>query len=381
MLYRALARMDRLHICHLCVTDASEQALGMISQRDLLQYRARGTQMLSDAIDYANDTSTLAAAFSQTTAVATQLRNEHLDGSDIARVISTELRALTARAASICEQQMHDAGKGQAPADWCVFVLGSGGRGESLLTADQDNALIHNGKESDDIWFAEFGERLAVMLNDAGIPFCEGKVMTSTPEWRGTVEQWNTRVDNWIRRANTNDLLNIDIFLDLIPVAGQLELAKRLHRDAINVAADTPAFINLMAQSVQRLTPRFSMLGKLASEAGRINLKRDGLLPLVSFARTLAVSIGSTSRATPERLQDLIAAKRIAKKDAQRLITLHQQLLSYTLDQQLQDISTGITASNKVISKSIEAKEYSILIKGLKHLNTMVNEIQSFISH
>ena len=40
MIYRALGRMDRLRVRHLCVTDASGAVLGMVSQRDLLHHRA-----------------------------------------------------------------------------------------------------------------------------------------------------------------------------------------------------------------------------------------------------------------------------------------------------------------------------------------------------
>ena len=49
---------------------------------------------------------------------------------------------MTARAAEIAEAEMIAAGHGPAPADYALLVLGSGGRGESLLAPDQDNALV-----------------------------------------------------------------------------------------------------------------------------------------------------------------------------------------------------------------------------------------------
>ena len=379
MLYRALARMDRLRICHLYVTDNSGLPVGMVSQRDLLQYRARGTQMLSDALEQADDVASLAAAYSQVNTVAAQLVNEGLDGLEIARVISTELRAVTAQAARLSANQMVLDGKGEAPTDWCVLVLGSGGRGESLLIADQDNALIYTGSEEDDNWFQEFSVRMANILNEAGVPYCKGKVMASTRQWRGNQTQWNKRVDDWLRRAQPEDILNVDIFFDLVPVAGNFELARKLHKDATEVAQTSNAFTGLMAQSVQMFAPRFSMFGKLPVEDGRINLKRDGLLPLVSFARAIALRIGSTSRATPERLRDAIVAGRLAEGDTERMIDLHRLLLTCILDQQLQDIEAGLPLSSRVNAKSLSRKNYSELMKGLKHLSTMVNETQSLI--
>lgn len=380
MLYRALARMDRLGVRHLCVTDEAGIAVGMVSQRDLLQHRARGPDMLSDALEAAQDTTTLAAAFAQVPSVATRLVREDLDGVDVARVISTELQALTARATQLCMAQMEANGDGPAPADWCVLVLGSGGRGESLLSADQDNALIHAGSADDDAWFARFGALLEDMLDAAGLPRCNGNVMVSAAQWRGTVSEWHRRVDDWLRRARPADILNVDIFFDLVPVAGNTELARRLHRQATQVASKSLPFIGLLAQSVQSLAPRFSLFGRVTQEDGRINLKRDGLLPLVSLARTLGLRIGSESRATPERLRDACAAGRLAEGDAQRLIELHSKLLTHILHQQLADLEQGVPPSSNVEIRQLQRKQYSALQADLKHLDTMVGEIRSLIA-
>jgi DNA polymerase-3 subunit epsilon/CBS domain-containing protein len=312
--------------------------------------------------------------------VASGLVDEGLNGLEIARVISTELRTLTARASQLCMNEMKVEGKGEPPADWCILVLGSGGRGESLLVADQDNALIHTGTESDDSWFAEFGDKLADLLNKAGVPYCQGKVMVSSEPWRGTIKQWSKRLDDWMRRSRPDDLLNIDIFFDLAPVAGNFELARKLHLDATHVASTSRTFLALMAQSVRSYAPRFSMFGRLPLQEGRINLKRDGLLPLVGLARTLALRVGSTSRATPERLRDVIAANRIAEGDAERLIELYINLLTVILNQQLEDKRAGIQASSNVAVKKLPRRQYAELMRGLKHLDTMVGEAQSLVS-
>lgn len=380
MLYRALGRMDRTGVRHLCVINETGAAVGMVSQRDLLQHRARGQDMLSDALEAANDAPSLAAAFAQVTPVASRLMQEDLDGVDIARVVSTELQALTGRAARLCIDAMQADGKGPPPSDWCVLVLGSGGRGESLLGADQDNALIHTGNEKDDAWFAEFGARLADLLDAAGVPRCKGDVMAASAQWRGSISIWNRRVDDWLRRARPQDLLNVDIFFDLAAVAGNADLAHRLHHDAVRAASKTPPFLGLLAQSVLAIPPRFSLLGRLPAKDGRIDLKRDGLLPLVSLARTLALRVGARSRATPERLRDAAAAGRLPDADAARLISLHTLILTLILEQQLLDRDEGIATSNTVVLRRLAKKQQSELMKGLHHLDTLVHEVQSLIS-
>jgi CBS domain-containing protein len=380
MLYRALGRMDRTNTRHICVVDKYGKPVGMVSQRDLLQHRSRGPEMLNDALKQADDAPALAAAYAQLTPVASRLLSEDLDGVEIARVISSELQGLTRQASKLCLAAMKADGKGEPPADWCVIVLGSGGRGESLLGADQDNALIHTGSEDDDGWFEEFGERLADMLDAAGLARCKGGVMVMNELWRGNLSQWNRRVEAWLRRASPDDILNVDIFFDLLSVAGNTNLARQLHVDAVTAASKSPPFLGLLAQSVRSVAPRFSLFGRLPTDEGRVDLKRDGLLPLVSLARTLALRIRSRSRATPERLRDAVHAGRIGDRDAERLIELHALILTVILQQQIDDIENGIPISNSVAVSQLDRDTQARLKRGLQRLDTVVGEIQSLMA-
>jgi len=378
LLYRALARMDRLNVSHLCVVDDNALPVGIVSQRNLLQYRARGLNILYDAMEAASDVQALAAAYGRVTGIARQLVTEELNGVEIAQVISIEIQTLVQRATQLVMNRMEQEGLGSVPADWCVLVLGSGGRGESLLSADQDNALIHAGSEKDDPWFAKFGEYLSEMLDTAGLPLCNGGVMISNSKWRGTVSEWNKRVSSWIQRAHPEDLLNIDIFFDLLPVAGNSSLAYQLHMEAVKLASRTHAFINLLAQSVRSVAPQFGVFGRLTLVDGRIDLKRNGLLPLVSFARTVALRIGSTSRDTPERIRDAVASGRLSEGDAERLIALHRLLLTVILNQQLNDSDAGISVGSKVDVRLLSKREFNRLKHELGHLDTIVSQIHTF---
>jgi DNA polymerase-3 subunit epsilon/CBS domain-containing protein len=353
MLYRALGRMDRLRIRHLCVVDAGGAAIGMLSQRDLLHHRASAADVLGDALAEAHEAPALAAAYSQVPDAASRLVAEGLGGVDVARVVSNEVRGLTARAAEIALARLEAEGRGTAPAPWCLLVLGSGGRGESLLGADQDNALIHSGTEDDDPWFADFGARIATLLDEAGLPRCNGGVMAANREWRGSVEEWRERVDAWLRRARHEDLMHVDIFFDLAPVTGEATLARALHTAAVRAASHTPPFTNLLAEWVSTLRPPLGLFGMLKTVEGRIDLKRGGLLPLVGIARALALRAGSSARSTPDRLRDAAAAGRLVESDAATLIEMHADFLDIVLRQQLWDLEDGVRPSSRVVLKRL----------------------------
>ena len=380
MIYRALGRMDRLGVRHLCVADASGAVLGMVSQRDLLHHRASATADLGDAVACAGDAAALAAAHSRLPEVAAGLAAEGLTGDAAARIVSNEIRALTGRAAAIAAERVESERLGPAPAPWCVLLLGSGGRGESLLSADQDNALVHAGSEEDDAWFAALGSHLADLLDEAGVRRCQGGIMASNPEWRGSTPIWRERVAGWLRRSTPEDLLHVDIFYDLVPVAGAVELGRELHAAAVDAAGRTPAFIALLAESVAAKSPPIGLFGRLRASDGRVDLKIGGLLPLVGIARTLALRIGSRARSTPERIQDASAAGRVSPSDAATLVRIHRSLLTLTLDQQLEDLAAGVPPSGRIEVRRLSRSEQRALVRDLRTLDDTLKVLRSSIA-
>lgn len=379
MLYRALGRMDHMGMRHLCVVDATGKAVGMLSQRDLLQYRAREALAIGDAVANAEDAVALAAAFGHVPAAARHLVDEGVGGVEVARVVSSELRAVTARAATLALARMHSDGR-EAPAPWCVLVLGSGGRGESLLAADQDNALIHAGTPEADAWYAQFGAELSRLLDESGVPLCKGGVMASNAAWRGSVGEWESRVGIWLARARGEDLLNVDIFFDLEAVAGDPKLATRLHAEAVEAASKTPPFLALLAAAARDLLPLLGHFGRLRANNGRVDLKRCGLLPIVSVARALALRVGSTQRSTPDRLRDAAEAGRLSQADAALLVELHAQLMTLVLGQQLIDLEEGVRPSSRVDVKTLRRPEARSLARQLRRLEYVVQELGGAIA-
>ncbi len=380
MVYRALGRMDRLGFRHLCVVDEHGVAIGVLSQRDVLHHRVSAAMVLGDGLQVAEDAVAMAASHSQVPEVARRLVAEGMSGNEVASVVSHEVRALTARATELTLARMAAEGRGAPPAAGCVMVLGSGGRGESLLVADQDNAIVHAGRAEDDGWFAELGGGIATLLDEAGIPRCKGGVMGSNAEWRGTLDDWRQRVDGWLRRASRDDLLNIDIFFDLMPVAGDAQLGHQLHAEAVAAASHTPTFLGLLAEWVSTLRPPLGMFGALRTQEGRVDLKRFGLMPIVSIARTLALRVGSTARATPDRLREAAASGRLVESDATTLASIHAELMTRVLRQQLIDLEEGVRPSSRVAVNGQPRSAVRGLARQLRTLDEIMEGLRSAVA-
>ncbi len=386
-LYRALGRMDRIGARHLAVADERGIARGMVSQRDLLAHRARAESLVADATGAARTGAELGAALARVPEAADGLLRDGLDGAAVARVVARELRAATGRAAELAARRLEAGGMGPAPAPYAVLVLGSGGRGESLLGADQDNAIVHAGDDGNDggdgardPWFAALGAAMADLLAEAGVPRCDGGVMAANPPWRGSEAAWRARIEQWLGRARPEDLLSVDIFFDLRVAHGPAGLGERLLADAVAGAARTRPFLGLMAQSAGAVAPRLGFLGRLPGEGGRIDLKRQCLLPLVGLARALALASGSAARATPDRLAAAAGAGRLPPADAAALAGLHREAATFVLRQQLADLREGARPSNRVRLSALAPDERARLRAGLKRLAALAADLPGLMA-
>ncbi len=281
--YRALGRMSRLQIRHLGVVDGAGLLVGALSARDLLRLRADEAVSLGDEIDEAPDVHALGRAWAKLPHVAAALVAEGVEARTVAAVISRELTALTRRAAILAERRMQEAGAGPPPCAYAVAVLGSAGRGESLLAMDQDNALVFaDGAPggAQDRWFETLGMHVSDILHAVGVPTCKGGVMARNAAWRGSLATWRERIAGWIGHSHPPDLLSVDIFFDLRGVHGG-GLADALWRDGLEAARGEAAFVKLLVEAAGPVPSSVGFFGIIRSEQGRIDLKRAGLFSIV----------------------------------------------------------------------------------------------------
>lgn len=378
--FRAIGRMRRLNLRHLAVTDAAGRYIGTLSARRLLQLRAHASQVIADGLDVAQTPADLAQARAALPDMAATLLQEEASAPDVAAVISAIYCDITARAAAIVEAGLIAAGR-PPPAPWCMLVLGSGGRGESLLAPDQDNAIIHAGSTEDEGWYARAGEQISDLLDQSGIPYCKGGVMARNTGWRGNEGQWRARVTDWLRHTTPEALLNIDIFFDLRPVYGALRLGANLQREALAAARSNPPFLRLLAEQTAQLHPAIGFFGGLKTDAQqRIDLKLGGLLPLVSAARLLALRQGSMETGTAARLRAAATAGLMNESDLASLLQAHILLLRLVLRQQIADLAAGRTPGSRVDITTLTRPDRDALRTALKSLELLPDMVQTALT-
>ena len=90
---------------------------------------------------------------------------------------------------------LHEAGRGEPPVTVTLLIMGSGGRGESLLHPDQDNGFILGDyPDEEHARIDPYAIELAVRFNDGlaavGFPLCDGNIMARNPVWRKKERRW-----------------------------------------------------------------------------------------------------------------------------------------------------------------------------------------------
>lgn len=379
-LYRAIGRMNRHRIRHLGVVDEGGRVVGALSARDLLRLRAGEAVSLGDEIDDAGDAHGLAVAWAKLPHVTESLLAEGLSGREIAEVISRELGALSRQAAVLAERIMRDSGQGEPPVPYALLVLGSAGRGESLLAMDQDNAVIFERGEpegAEDRWFAAFGVHVADILHEAGVPYCKGGVMAKNAAWRGSVATWQARVEHWISRSNPADLLNVDIFFDLRAVHGDGALAMDVRQAAFDAAKGQAAFAKLLVDAV-RIPASRKLFGGIRTEGGRIDLKSAGLFGLVAAARAMAIRHHVMDRSTSARLSGVKELVHASAADLDALVDAHGVFLDLIAAQQVEDIAHGMPPTNTVAVKRLSARAQERLraaLDAVAHVDDLARDL------
>lgn len=365
-LWQVVALLRAHGLRHLPLLDSMGRCAGMLHRAEALEAASGTTLQHLDAL--AGDDAAVKRAQA---GLAVALLAEGLPAAEVVALVSginTDLhRRILARALAAEPEP--------PPVPFTLLLMGSLGRGESLLRPDQDNGFIlddYDDAEHDrvDAWFRRVAERFCLDLAAVGFTLCKGGVMAMNPLWRKTRRQWRDQLGLWAHRRSGAALLFADIFLDLRAGWGDPAPAAALRAEAIGLLAMQPAWGAMLAAQDARLGVGLSFWGRfIDDEPGpgqRTDLKLHGLMPLVAAARLLALRAGVAEPATPARIAGLAAKGALSADQAMRLQAAFTVLLDILLRQQLADRAAGRPPGNLVDTAALSAEARSRLKDSLK---------------
>ena len=376
-LWQAVALLRAHRLRHLPLLDGDGRCTGMLHRPEALE--AASGAMLAHLDALAGDDAAVKRAQA---GLATALLADGLPATEVVALVSginADLhrrildRALAAEAAP-------------PPVPFTLLLMGSLGRGESLLRPDQDNGLIlddYDDADHDriDAWFRRVAERFCLGLAEAGFTLCTGGVMAMNPLWRKTRSQWRDQIAIWARKRTGAALLFTDIFLDLRAGWGEAAPAEALRAEAMALLAAQPAWGAMLAAQSARFGVGLTLWGGFTDDepgpGTRTDLKLHGLMPLVAAARLAALRAGVAAPATPARLAGLAAKGVLAPSQADRLQAAFATLLDAVLRQQLADLAAGLRPGNLVDTEAMPQAARAALKDALKAVRGFAKSTQA----
>lgn len=333
--YDALLTLQEHGIQHLAVTGDDGRIVGVLSAVELLQFPAHGAVAIVQEISHARDAEAVARAGRRVPALVRSLLSTDAAPHTVTRAASSVHDAVVQRLLELAHADL-----GPAPVPFAFLALGSHGRQEPTPLSDQDNALIYAPAEDASAapelaaYFQQLAQRVCGGLEQAGYPRCRGEAMAVNPRWCQPVATWKRYFEDWIRKAEPQQLLEFSIFFDFRPVAGNFELAAELRRHVRQATQATPAFLPHLARNALLFKPPVGLFGRILSAVpdhpGQLDLK-DAMVPLVAFARLYALRYGVDATHTLDRLQALTQLHHLQESTRADLSTAYDFLLRLRL--------------------------------------------------
>jgi CBS domain-containing protein len=385
-LYRAVGFMRRHRLRHMPVVDGEGTAVvGMLELHEALAVAAGPMVEDIDRLTHEDTMAGLADVKAAQVRLAERLLADAVPAPEIQALVADINNDIHRRVLDLLVAE----GRGAPPVPFACLVMGSGGRGESLLFPDQDNGFVLADYPDErhaevDRWFVELAVRFTTALDRLQFPLCTGGVMASNPVWRKTLAQWRQQLAIWMRGRVPETLLGCEILLDFRCVHGACGLADEFRRFATDAARGNRTFLTLMLGLQSQHRAGIGPFGRLRTERhrdtahrGEIDLKLHGTLPLVEAVRLLALARGVAATGTLARVDVLRADGTLNEDDADHLRNAFAYLTGLQLRQQLADYRAGRPVGNFVDPKRLTQRELYLLKGSLRAVNDFRSRLRA----
>ncbi|MEO8118097.1 MAG: DUF294 nucleotidyltransferase-like domain-containing protein, partial [Rhodoferax sp.] len=351
----AMAVMLR-HRVHRVVVVDGEQVVGILEALDLFSFLSNQSHLITVQIEQAKDLAGLSQAAAQITRMITLL---HRSGSRV-NLIAKLVQQLNAR---LFERAWQLIAPAELVVNSCLFVMGSEGRGEQLLKTDQDNALILRDGYTPPADLEVICQRFSSALKDFGYPECPGHIMVNNPQWRKSASEFGQMTRQWLLLPNGDSLMNLAIFMDAHTVCGDAHLLDAVRRGLMALATDSDAMLSRFAAAIDSFGSNYGWWNRLLGRGDAdqpLNLKKEGIFPLVHGVRSLALAHRVFDTSTTGRIAALVADGKLEAAMGTDLTDSLHFFMGLKLKVGLAELATG-----KAVSGAIDVSRLSSLDRDL----------------
>lgn len=376
--YDALMMMTAKHIHHLPVTKQGE-VVGMVTVTDLMNNEGHNAVNFSSIIHKAKSLEELKEISNLLPKLQIRLAKLGASADHVGKSISAITMAFTKRLIEMAEERY-----GQAPVPYAWLAAGSQARQEQLAHSDQDNAIIicDTMKRYDDAWFESLAHFVCDGLADCGFIYCPGNIMATNPKWRQPLKKWQQYFDGWVDTPTPKALLNSSVFFDLDTIYGDSSLLDTVRQHVLQKTQKSTLFIAHLSKNALGLRPplgffRDFVLKQNGKHKATLDLKHNGIAPIVDLARIYALSQGISAVNTIERIKQAAGTSAITQSSAENLLDAYEFLGILRVKHQADKLMKGHEADNYLSPKELSKLEREHLKDAFKVIKTLQDSRQA----
>ena len=346
--FEALLLMARHNIHHVPAMNG-KQVTGMLTATDLTEQHSTSPVYLAGDIYRQTDVAGLARISQSVKRLQQHLAAADASAYSTGHMITALTDAFTSRLIHLAEAQL-----GPPPVDYVWVAAGSQARQEQTAKTDQDNCLMLDDRFNEaqhGAYFKAFSRFVCDGLNACGYVHCPGDMMAMTDTWRQPRHQWAQYFEHWINSPDPKALMLTCVFFDLRAIHGQTALLDSLRQGVLKRTQGNSLFLAYMVSNALKHRPPLNMFGKLSPARGgehpdTIDLKHNGIVPIVDLARVYALAGGLDVANTHDRLTAAGHASEISAHGAHDLRDALEFLAKMRITHQARQMSAGQPPDN-----------------------------------
>jgi CBS domain-containing protein len=377
--FEALMLMARHNIHHIPVMDGVRIA-GMLTATDLTEQHSSSAVYMVSEIHRQTGLPGLVTSASRVRGLQRHLAAAGASAHSTGHIVSAITDALTSRLLHLAEDQY-----GPAPVDYAWIAAGSQGRSEQTARSDQDNGLILDDSydpASHGAYFQALADFVCDGLDACGYVYCPGEMMSRNSQWRQPRRVWGDAFRNWVEQPDPAALMLTCVFFDVRVVAGRAALLDGLRVELLQRTKGHRVFAALMAGNALSRHPPLGLFGGIAiprsgDHKGTLDLKMNGIVPVIDMARAYALAAGLDAVNTQERLDGASASGEISPQSARDLAQALEHLAALRIAHQVRQIAAGQPADNHLALSELSNFERS----QLKDAFGVVKTMQDHLAH
>lgn len=390
-LYQVFQLMAKHNIKHIVVADDNILS-GMITTKDIAAVQTQKPLTVITDIESTESFAGLAQTRQSVDKVIYTILQERATSPEICTIVSEFYDRVTRRVVELAELCMQEKGYGAPPSEYCLIIMGSGGRKEQYLPTDQDHAIIFRSPAEEEnklrTYFMQLGEEIVTGLEMFGFKRCKGDVMANNKNWCLSITEWIDLVEKWASylSAEPKSVMQMSIFLDFRWIFGNRALSEELKSFVTETFQQKGRPIRFLAldSALSKGSP-INIFGKVRTQRTKkgnryIDVKKDGCIHVVDCVRLFALKHGVQETNTGKRIQKLVELdvfKDSFKKDIEDIREAYEILMKFRIEDSYEKLRRNENPDNKLEWEKLTRHQQALLRQAL----VMVNRILSITSY